>query len=116
MKFLVDESIEYPFFTFLKNKKFDVKSVIDIKTGMTDKEVLKLAFDEKRILITNDKDFGQLIIHYRIPTKGIIIFSLPEETTRSKIKIFSNVFKKIKNKIYNNLVIIKRKSIRFVKI
>lgn len=117
MKFLVDESVEYPFFIFLKNKRLDVKTVIDIKPGMTDKEVLQLAFDEKRILITNDKDFGQLAIRYRYPAKGVIIFCLKEENVQSKIKIFSLILKKFKNKLDDNyLVIIKKKKVRFVKL
>ncbi len=43
---------------------------------MTDLEVLQAAMDEQRVLITNDRDFGELIFRRRLPHAGVIIFRL----------------------------------------
>lgn len=42
----------------------------DIDPG--DREILKIAHQEGRILVTQDKDFGELAIVYRYPHAGII--------------------------------------------
>lgn len=61
IKFLADVNIEKPVVDFLLNQGYDIKWIPDIDCEMVDEDLLKLANREKRILITNDKDFGELI-------------------------------------------------------
>jgi predicted nuclease of predicted toxin-antitoxin system len=39
--------------------------------------VLATAHQEQQILITNDKDFGELVFRHRQPHAGVILFRLP---------------------------------------
>ena len=50
----------------------DVLSVLDVNQGATDEEVMALAVEERRILITEDKDFGELVFIRRLPHPCII--------------------------------------------
>ena len=61
MKFLIDESVEKPIVDWLRDQKYDVMYVAESSSGITDEEVIRFANSETRILITNDKDFGELI-------------------------------------------------------
>jgi len=61
MKFLADESIEKPVIDWLRGQDFDVRYVAEITPSINDEEVIRFANDEGRILITNDKDFGELV-------------------------------------------------------
>lgn len=63
MKFLADESIEKPVADWLRGQAFEVRYVTEITPSINDEEVIRLANDEGRILITNDKDFGELVFH-----------------------------------------------------
>ncbi len=44
----------------------------DFEKDPGDEEILRLAHEEKRILITLDKDFGELAIVRKLPHSGIV--------------------------------------------
>jgi len=47
--------------------------------SIEDHEVLEIARAEDRILITNDKDFGELIYRQQLEHTGVILFRLRDE-------------------------------------
>ena len=49
--------------------------------GLPDRDVLAIARNERRILITNDRDFGELIVRERLPHAGVIFFRFPLDST-----------------------------------
>ena len=61
MRFLVDESTGKRLHALLKEAGHDSIFVGDIMSGSHDEAVLAKAEREKRILITDDKDFGELV-------------------------------------------------------
>ena len=61
MRFLVDECTGPAVARWLRGENHDVISVFDEIRGADDREVLKKAFEQNLILITNDKDFGELV-------------------------------------------------------
>ena len=52
----------------------DVVSVRDRDPGASDDALLALAYEEKRILVTEDKDFGELVFVRRQPHPCIVRF------------------------------------------
>lgn len=54
MKFLADENIPLKAVQALRDQNLDVISVIEIRRGMSDEEVMALARQESRIIITFD--------------------------------------------------------------
>jgi predicted nuclease of predicted toxin-antitoxin system len=50
----------------------DVVSIVAIDPKATDEEVLSLALRDERILVTEDKDFGELIFVRRLPHGPIV--------------------------------------------
>lgn len=58
LKFLADVNVEKGIIELLRSQGLEVKWVVDLNKSMEDKEVLKIAEEESRILLTNDKDFG----------------------------------------------------------
>ena len=53
----------------------DVESMLERDPQATDEEVLAMALAEQRILITEDKDFGELVFVRRLPHPSIIRFT-----------------------------------------
>src|SRR5690242_15775539 len=81
MKFLLDENVEARIAGFLTTAGHDVTTIgQDYPHALTDHAVLALAHAEQRILITNDRDFGELIFHQHLPHNGVIYFRLPLDT------------------------------------
>ncbi|MBI2405245.1 DUF5615 family PIN-like protein [Candidatus Gottesmanbacteria bacterium] len=86
MKFLIDESVEFSVVSFLRSTGHDIIAIAEDFPSLQDADVLRFAVKERRILITNDKDFGELIFLHRLPHKGVIFFRLSKEDAGSKIE------------------------------
>ena len=85
MKFLLDESAEIKIARYLENEGHDVSVVQrDFPVGLPDHQLLARANSEARILITNDRDFGELVIRHRQPHAGVIYFRLPKDSTATE--------------------------------
>lgn len=70
MHSLVDESTGPAVAKWLQEQGHEVFSVYDEASGMDDDDITQKAFTENRILMTNDKDFGEKIYRERFPHKG----------------------------------------------
>jgi predicted nuclease of predicted toxin-antitoxin system len=82
MRFLLDESAELRIAAALRDDGYDVTTIVhDHSASLADREVLRIANAEQRILITNDRDFGELVFGEGLPHAGIIYFRLPLDTT-----------------------------------
>lgn len=75
MRFLVDEYTGPKAAEWLREQGHKVFSVFDDAKGVSDDEVLAKAFSETWILITNDKDFGEMIFRERREHHGVIFFA-----------------------------------------
>ncbi len=77
MRFLLDENADLPLGDFLKQLGHDVTSIAkDYTRSIDDEDVLSIAIRERRIVITNDKDFGALVYQRHLAHSGIILFRL----------------------------------------
>lgn len=115
MKFIADESVEFRFVSELRKQEYDIVSVSEEYSGIIDSEVLTMAFNQKRILITNEKDFGDLVYRLKLPHKGIILFRLAEETYLSKLLKFKQIINKHKSKLPDSFTVVTSKKIRIRK-
>ncbi len=58
--------------SMLNDSGHDVLSALDIVPAATDTELIRIALQERRVLITEDKDFGELVFVHRIPHPCIV--------------------------------------------
>lgn len=79
MRFLADESCDYRVVIALREAGHDVMAVGDVSRGAPDREVLVLARQERRVLITEDRDFGQLVFAgSEVEPMGVLYLRCPE--------------------------------------
>ena len=77
MRFVVDESADARLAMHLRRLGHDATLVAqDYRPGLPDQEVLAIAHREGRILITDDRDFGELVFRHRQAHAGVIYFRL----------------------------------------
>ncbi len=85
MKFLLDVCCSsHSLRRFLSGLGHDVRLVSEADPRASDETVLAMAHEQGGIVITEDKDFGELIAVQRRPHSGIIRFlelSIPEQVT-----------------------------------
>ena len=63
--------------------------------GSTDEVVLAWAESERRILITDDKDFGELIFRMDRPTTGVVLSRTSTPNSRRRVRILFDVIKNL---------------------
>ena len=111
-KFLVDESSGKKLCDFLYQNKLDVLFVGDLFPESMDSDILAFAEKENRILITNDKDFGELIFRLRKPSIGVIFLRLKKDIPENRQKYVLNIITNFLNKLENNFFIVTEDKVR----
>jgi predicted nuclease of predicted toxin-antitoxin system len=77
MKLLVNENIPAAVIQALRGLHHDVLSVKECMQGATDVAILDRAQDEGCVVVTQDKDFGELAFGRALPAEcGIVLFRL----------------------------------------
>jgi predicted nuclease of predicted toxin-antitoxin system len=88
MQFLNDESCDFAFVRALREAGHDVLLVGEITPRADDSDVIHLAQEQNRILLTEDKDFGQLVFASGTPSVGVIFFRYPVIARQSVLESF----------------------------
>ncbi len=112
LSFLIDESSGKKLHNYLVKNGFDSKYIGDIMPGVSDERVLYFAEKEKRILITNDKDFGKLIFRIKKPSSGVILLRLKEDLPIKRQKYIEQTIKILGNKLNSSFVVVTEGQIR----
>lgn len=76
MRILADESVDVPVLRALREAGYDVSSILELSLGIADEEVLALARQQERLLLTVDKDFGELVFRLRLTGAGVLLYRL----------------------------------------
>jgi len=116
IKFIVDESVDFPVVKYLRSKGFDTTSIVEDYPSLEDIRILKIAFKEKRILLTNDKDFGTLIFKEKLNSKGVILLRLWDQTSNAKTRFLEEVIKEYRDRLFGNFIVVTENKIRIRKI
>jgi predicted nuclease of predicted toxin-antitoxin system len=75
--FLADESYDFLIVRKLRSAEYDVLAVAESFPSATDKQVLENTVKEKRILLTEDKDFGEWVFAHGEKMEGVILIRFP---------------------------------------
>jgi predicted nuclease of predicted toxin-antitoxin system len=76
MQFLADECCHALIVTALRAAGHDVVHIQETQPGVSDDVVIAAAAADQRILITEDKDFGELVFRQRVTVPGLILLRL----------------------------------------
>ncbi len=77
MRMIVNENVTRTVIERLRQNGHDVISVRETMRGQTDRQVLARAELEQRLVVSHDKDFGELAFRLQLPAAcGIVLFRL----------------------------------------
>ncbi len=90
LKLLADENISPRVVTYLRNQGVNV---LDVKesglSGSTDNDLMRLAFDDNRYVLTHDADFGTLCINSGSPCYGVLYLRLQRPSASNVIDVLT---------------------------
>jgi predicted nuclease of predicted toxin-antitoxin system len=81
VRLLADESCDFGVVMALRAAGHDVAAVIEDRRGAPDREVFARSRREHRVLLTEDKDFGQLAVASDLGgEEGVLLIRCPEQS------------------------------------
>jgi predicted nuclease of predicted toxin-antitoxin system len=93
MNFLADESVDQPIVVRLRDDGHDVVAVAEIAPTIPDVTVLAQANQRGDLLLTADKDFGEIVFRQRQVTAGVVLIRLAGLSPESKARVVSGVIR-----------------------
>lgn len=112
MRFLADESCDFAAVRALRAAGYDVDAVKDRFPGATDEEVVKIAVQESRILLTEDKDFGQLFFAGAPQSAGVILVRFPGNARESMTDALVSLVRQHGNRLGDRFVVLQPGRVR----
>ena len=85
-RFLADENCDFAVVRALRAEGYDVLAVSEIMHRSDDRELIEMASREKRILLTEDKDFGWLVFVTHARSAGVILIRFPGNARQTLIR------------------------------
>ena len=113
MQLIADENFPLISIRLLRQAGCDISSVTEDSPGIEDPEVLARAVNEQRIILTFDRDYGELIYRFRLPPpKGVIYLRFRPHTPEEPAAILLNLFQTEELQIEGWFTIVERDRIR----
>lgn len=93
MKLVADESVERQIVERLRREAHDVLYVAEMEPGVTDDVVLRRASESNLLLVTADKDFGELVFRQGLADSGVVLLRLAGLSAEAKSEVAANVLR-----------------------
>ena len=92
MRLLVDVGVGTAVEGLLRECGHDVLAVRDVDPRLPDAQVLARALRERRLVITMDKDFGDLVYRRGLAHTGVLLLRLEDATGEEKRAVVRAIF------------------------
>jgi predicted nuclease of predicted toxin-antitoxin system len=105
MQFVVDESTGSAVVDYLRSLGHDVLAVAEAMPQADDSDILDQAAIEERILITNDKDFGELVFRSGRAHHGVILLRLHDERSSNRVRMVEVVLERYADRLISHFIV-----------
>ena len=112
MNFVADENVDRPIVDVIRADGHSVLAVAEMAPGISDDTVLQLANDNGAMLLTADKDFGELIFRQKRLMAGIILIRLAGLSPDEKALVVSLAIKAHVEDLPGSFTVISRRTMR----
>ena len=112
MKILVDAHIGRLIVGFLEGLGHDVLRATTLPRKTPDAAILRMAVAEGRIVITSDKDFGELVFRLHEPAKGIILLRIDVRHETERLEVLARFWSRIERSVVGHFVVVTSKTVR----
>jgi len=109
---LADENIDTHIVSILRSNGIEVLHIKDGHLGISDSEVIRLSKSPKRIILTEDKDFGEWVYSHKEKEIGVIFLRFEPNESKSIILILLELLKSKGDQLFGKFTTITTRKIR----
>lgn len=112
INFVADESVDFDLISALRSKNYEIISILEDFSGVSDTKVLEIAVQNKAILLTEDKDFGELVIRLKLEHFGILLIRLEGMNLIDKREVLLKAIMNHQKDMIQNFSVLSSKQLR----
>lgn len=112
MRFLSDEGVDAAIVGALRSEGHDVRWMAEELEGTKDDVVLAAAVGDARILITEDKDFGELVYRQRLHHRGVVLVRVDGISNAEKARVVARAIREHETDLTGGFTVIQHATIR----
>jgi predicted nuclease of predicted toxin-antitoxin system len=105
VKLLADENVHGDIVAWPRAGAHDVLYAAELLRGNSDDELLAIAREQERILITDDKDFGELVYHRQLVTHGIVLLRLKNPSVAARLRHLETIWATVESQLPGRFVV-----------
>lgn len=112
MRFLLDESVDVRVADALRSLAHDCLAIgHDFPSSLADRDVLTIAYRERRVLLTLDRHFGRLVFGEGMPHSGVLYLRLRDEPLDAVINRVQHVLERQADQL-DRFIVVDARSVR----
>lgn len=112
LKFILDVGVGNKIAHYLNDLGYDALLVSSINPNMSDREILEIAEREGRMVITMDKDFGELVYLSDKRHKGVLLLRLEDANATEKVEVMKFIMENFKDNLEEGFCVYKNGRLR----
>lgn len=112
MKFLADAHISIELIGMLRELGHDCLDSSAIPPRLPDVDVLQSAAADGRVVITSDKDFGELVFVHAIPCPGVVLIRVALANETDRVAFIRSAWPLVLSRLPGSFVTITRSGVR----
>src|SRR5262245_59061084 len=90
----------------------NVVYIKEVAPGTDDDTVLRMAARQQRILLTEDKDFGEMVVRVKLPAYGLVLLRNPADSP-AKLARLRHLLQHHGHRLRGSFTVLDRKKARF---
>lgn len=112
LRLLIDVNVGKTVEQWLKDSGFDVVAVRDIDPSLADNLILDRGLLANRLVVTMDKDFGELVYRLGQGHSGVLLLRLEADTSQEKIKALDTILRTYSEHLHDNFCVYQKGKLR----
>jgi len=112
MKLVADESVDFGIINKLRLAGIEVISISEEVSGIADRIVLEIAVDHNCLLLTEDKDFGELTHRLKLLHSGILLIRLSDIERAERLEFVPKIIHKYFVQLQGKFSVLTSKGLR----
>jgi predicted nuclease of predicted toxin-antitoxin system len=115
MKIVADENVALPIVTRLRQEGHEVMYIAEMAPSIVDEAVLDAATQGDALLLTDDKDFGDLVYRQHYQTLGVLPMRLAKLSNGKKADVIIRVLSQYSQQLIRSFTVVMPGSVRIRK-
>lgn len=112
MNIVADESVDIKIVDRLRADGHSVQSVAELDPGIDDEAVLLKSREANAVLLTADKDFGELVFRQGLAQSGVVLIRLAGIAPERKAELVSWAFAQHSQELHRSFSVLSPSALR----